>query len=123
MKPVTYIDTANKIENIDYKILKETKTVNEVAASIINQYKSRNHEAKIRNLNNELVFNNGETEMDRLPTFDELISFIRASMVKSNIKGDKLTYANIEKINGKFTGLLRKRTTAGFVNKVSAPKK
>lgn len=123
MKPVTYIDTANKIENIDYKILKETKTVNEVAASIINQYKSRNHEAKIRNLNNELVFNNGETEMDRLPTFDELISFIRASMVKSNIKGDKLTYANIEKINGKFTGLLRKkRTTAGFVNKVSAPK-
>jgi type III restriction enzyme len=123
LKSITYIDTSNRIESVDYKILKETKTVTEVAVSIVNQYTSRKREANIRNLNNELVFNDGETEMDRLPTLDEIVAFIKTSMESANIKGDRLTYVNIEKINGKFTGLLRKkRTSAGFVNKVNAPK-
>ncbi|WP_425803136.1 DEAD/DEAH box helicase [Desulfitobacterium sp. Sab5] len=122
LKSISYIDTSNKIENVDYQIFKETKTITEVAAAIVNQYKRREKEANIRNLNNELVFNNGETEMDRLPSYDEIVAFIKASMESANIKGDKLTYANIEKINGKFTGLLRKkRSSAGFVNKVNAP--
>lgn len=118
----TYLDTKNNIETVVYDINKESKTVEEVAASIVNQYKSRNNEAKIRNIRNELVFNNGESEMDKLPTYDEIVGFIKKSMQEANIMGDRLTAINIEKIYGKFTGLLRKkRTSAGFENIVKEP--
>lgn len=122
MRTSTYLDTKNNIEMVTYSINKETKTVEEVATAIVNQYRSRKYEARIRNMSNELVFNNGETEMDKLPTFDEIVAFIRKSMQEANISGNELTAVNIEKINGKFTGLLRKkRTSAGFESKVKAP--
>lgn len=90
--------------------------------TIVNQYRSRKNEAIIRNMSNELVFNNGETEMDKLPTFKEIVAFIKKSMQEANISGNELTAVNIEKINGKFTGLLRKkRTSAGFESKVKGP--
>lgn len=118
----TYLDTKNNIESVTYSINKETKTVEEVATAIVNQYRSRKNEARIRNMSNELVFNNGETEMDKLPTYDEIVAFIEKSMKEANISGNELTAVNIEKINGKFTGLLRrKRTTAGFESKVKEP--
>ena len=42
-------------------------------------------------------------------------------MKMAGIKGDKLTETNIQKIYGKFTGLLRKkRTSAGFVRKAKS---
>ena len=60
--------------------------------------------------------------MDKLPTYQEIVDFIKKSMKEANINGNRLTAVNIEKINGKFTGLLRKkRTSAGFENKVKAP--
>ena len=118
----TYLDTKNNIETVSYSINKETKTVEEVATAIVNQYRSRKNEARIRNMSNELVFNNGETEMDKLPTFEEIVAFIKKSMREANISGNELTAVNIEKINGKFTGLLRKkRTSAGFESKVKEP--
>lgn len=118
----TYIDTNNTTESVIYTINKETKTIEDVARSIVNQYRSRQNEARIRNISNELVFNNGETEMDKLPSFEEIVAFIRKSMHEANIEGDHLTPANIEKINGKFTGLLRKkRTSAGYETVVKAP--
>ncbi len=121
-RSVTYLDAKNRTEDIEYEILKETKTVEEVATAIINQYRSRKNEARIRNLSNELIFNNGETEMDKLPTYQEIVDFIKKSMKEANINGNRLTAVNIEKINGKFTGLLRKkRTSAGFENKVKSP--
>lgn len=120
----TYLDTRNNIESVTYSIDKETKTVEEVATAIVNQYRSRKNEARIRNMGNELVFNNGQTEMDQLPTYDEIVAFIRKSMKEANISGNELTAVNIEKINGKFTGLLRKkRTSAGFESKVKEPVK
>ena len=118
----TYLDTKNNLETVTYSINKETKTVEEVATAIVNQYRSRKNEARIRNMSNELVFNNGETEMDKLPTFDEIVAYIKKSMAEANISGNELTAVNIEKINGKFTGLLRKkRTSAGFEAKVKEP--
>ncbi len=118
----TYLDTKNNLESIIYSVNKETKTVEEVAIAIINQYRSRKNEARIRNMSNELVFNNGETEMDKLPSYDEIVAFIRKSMEEANITGNELTAVNIEKINGKFTGLLRKkRTSAGFESCVKEP--
>ena len=118
----TYLDTKNNIETISYSINKETKTVEEVATAIVNQYRSRKNEARIRNMSNELVFNNGETEMDKLPNFEEIVAFIKKSMHEANISGNELTAVNIEKINGKFTGLLRKkRTSAGFESKIKEP--
>lgn len=118
----TYLDTKNNIETVTYSINKETKSVEEVATAIVNQYRSRKNEARIRNMSNELVFNNGETEMDKLPTFEEIVAFIQKSMQEANISGNELTAVNIEKINGKFTGLLRKkRTSAGFESKVKGP--
>ncbi len=117
-----YLDTRNQVETVLYSISKETKTVEEVAAAIVNQYRSRTHEARIRNLGHELIFNNGETELDNLPTYDEIVAYIKKSMEQANISGDRLTPANIEKINGKFTGLLRKkRLSAGFERKVKEP--
>lgn len=117
-----YLDTQNQIETISYKIKKETKTVEEVAVAIINQYRSRKNEAQIRNISNELIFNNGKTEMDNLPSYDEIVAFIKKSMQSANISGNRLTYANIEKINGKFTALLRKkRSAAGFETVVKSP--
>ena len=119
----TYLDTNNNIETISYDINKDSKTIEEVAAAIINQYRSRSNEARIRNMRNELVFNNGETEMDKLPSYEEILAFIKKSMKDANISGNRLTSINIEKINGKFTGLLRKkRTSAGFENIVKEPK-
>lgn len=118
----TYLDTKNNLETVTYSINKETKTVEEVATAIVNQYRSRKNEARIRNMSNELVFNNGETEMDKLPSFDEIVAYIKKSMTEANISGNELTAVNIEKINGKFTGLLRKkRTSAGFEAKVKEP--
>lgn len=118
----TYLDTGNNIETVTYSINKETKSVEEVATAIVNQYRSRKNEARIRNMSNELVFNNGETEMDKLPTFEEIVAFVKKSMQEANISGNELTAVNIEKINGKFTGLLRKkRTSAGFESKVKGP--
>lgn len=118
----TYLDTRNNIESVTYSINKETKTVEEVATAIVNQYRSRKNEARIRNMSNELVFNNGQTEMDKLPTYNEIVAFIRKSMEEANISGNELTAVNVEKINGKFTGLLRKkRTSAGFESKVKEP--
>lgn len=118
----TYLDTKNNIEAVTYSINKETKTVEEVATAIVNQYRSRKIEARIRNMSNDLAFKNGETEMDKLPTFDEIVTFIKKSMQEANILGNELTAVNIEKINGKFTGLLRKkRTSPGFESKVKEP--
>lgn len=118
----TYLDTKNNTEAVIYNINKETKTVEEVATAIVNQYRSRKIEARIRNMSNDLAFKNGETEMDKLPTFDEIVTFIKKSMQEANILGNELTAVNIEKINGKFTGLLRKkRTSPGFESKVKGP--
>lgn len=118
----TYLDANNRLETVAYDIKKESKTVEEVATAIINQYRSRNNEARIRNMSNELVFNNGETEMDKLPTYDEIVAFIKKSMQEANISGNRLTDINVEKVNGKFTGLLRKkRTSAGFETVVKEP--
>ena len=121
-RTTSYIDTKYKVESLSYDIAKETKTVEEVASSIINQYRSRKNEARIRNMTNDLIFNNGETEMDKLPTYQEIVDFIKKSMKEANISGNKLTMTNVEKINGKFTALLRKkRTSAGFETRVKAP--
>ncbi len=114
-KSTTFTDTKNFLENKAYQITEETKTVEEIAKSIANQFKSRNREAELRNIKSELVFEDGKSEMDKLPTFELIKEYIYKCMKLCNITGDRLTYNNIEKINGKFTGLLRKkRTSAGY---------
>ncbi|MDR1939765.1 MAG: DEAD/DEAH box helicase family protein [Clostridiales bacterium] len=114
-KSTTYVDTRNARENKNYQIVAETQTVDEVAAKIANQFISRNREADLRNIKSEITFEDGKTELERIPSVALIKEYIYKCMKLANISGEKLTYVNIEKINGKFTGLLRKkRTSAGF---------
>jgi len=119
-KSTTYIDTQNNTYNKNYQIKKETMTVEEIAAKIVKQYQSRNKEANLRGIQDEVVYADGETELDKLPTYEEIVDYIRKCMKLANIVGDNLTEDNDLKINGKFTGLLRKkRTSAGYRNKAN----
>ena len=116
-KSTTYADTRGGRESRAYQIAEETKTVDEIAMSIANQFKSRNREADLRNLKSELVYADGTTEADKLPSYELIKEYIYKCMKLVNITGDRLVYKNIDKINGKFTGLLRKkRTSAGYKN-------
>ena len=66
------------------------------------------------------MFEDGKTELDKLPTAEEIKKYILEQMKNAGIQGDRLTETNIQKIYGKFTGLLRKkRTSAGFVRKAN----
>lgn len=121
-RSTTYVDTKNRLDVVEYDIQMETKSINEIVKGIVDVYKSRKKEANIRNLNPELEFEDGSKESDRLPTFDEIKEYILESMKDANVSGDRLTLINVEKINGKFTGLLRKkRTSAGFVRVAETP--
>lgn len=119
-KSTTYIDTQNNTYSKNYQIKKETMTVEEIATKIVKQYQSRNKEANLRGIQDEVVYADGKTELDKLPTYEEIIDYIKKCMKLANIVGDNLTEDNVLKINGKFTGLLRKkRTSAGYRNKVN----
>lgn len=103
-----------------YTINRTTRTVDEVVDRIVRQFKSRKNEALIRNKSEDLVFEDGKTELDKLPTAEEIKKYILEQMKNAGIQGDRLTETNIQKIYGKFTGLLRKkRTSAGFVRKAN----
>lgn len=111
-------DTNNQTEDRFYSIKRSTKTVDEIVDRIVRQFKSRKNEARIRNKSDELIFEDGHSEMDKLPTAIEIKQYILQQMKSAGINGDRLTETNIQKIYGKFTGLLRKkRTSAGFVKK------
>jgi len=122
-KDTTYIDTKGIRETKTYQIAEEVKTVEELAKSIANQFISRQREADLRNIGSALQFEDGKTELDKLPSFELIKKYIFECMKRANITGDKLVYKNVEKIYGKFTGLLRKkRTSAGYKNTANAIK-
>ena len=113
-----FLSTDETAEKRIYEIQRETKSVDEVVCNIVRRFQSRNNEAKKRNLLGELVFEDGQSELDKLPSPKEIKEWILLQMAAANIKGDRLTVENIKKINGRFTGMLRKkRTTAGFYRK------
>ena len=119
-KTTTYTDTQNTTYNKSYQIKKETMTVEEIAAKIVKQYQSRSKDANLRGRQNEVVYADGKTELDKLPSYDEIVDYIKKCMKIANITGDNLTEDNVLKINGKFTGLLRKkRSSAGYRNKAN----
>lgn len=114
-KTTTYIDTKGIIDTKEYQIEEESKTVDEIAMSIANQFRSREREADLRNIKSVLQYSDGTTERDKLPTYELIKEYIYKCMKLAHISGDRLTYKNIDKINGKFTGLLRKkRTSPGY---------
>lgn len=118
-RKTTFIDINNASEERVYEIDRETQSLDEVVDNIHRRFKSRKVEAELRNISEELVFENGETELDRLPTKEKIKSWIEEQMKRANIQGDRLTHENIIKINGRFNAMLRKkRTSAGFVRKV-----
>lgn len=111
-------NTSNEIDERVYEIHRTTRTVDEVVDRIVRQFKSRNNEAEIRNKSDDLVYEDGKTELEKLPKAEEIKKYILDQMKNAGIIGDRLTETNIQKINGKFTGLLRKkRTSAGFIRK------
>lgn len=114
----TFISTDDTMERRVYEIERETKTVDQIVDNIFRRFQSRKNEANIRNMTDELKFEDGQTELDRLPSKDEIKKWILQQMKNANIQGDRLTNENIVKVYGKFNGMLRKkRTTAGFVRK------
>lgn len=114
-------NTSNEQDERIYEIHRTTQTVDEVVDKIMRQFKSRNNEALIRNKTETLKFEDGQTELEKLPSASEIKEYILKQMREAGIQGEKLTETNIQKIYGKFTGLLRKkRTSAGFVKKAKS---
>ncbi|HNX14647.1 MAG TPA: DEAD/DEAH box helicase family protein [Oscillospiraceae bacterium] len=119
-KSTTYIDTQNNTYNKNYQIKRETMTIEEIAEKIVKQYQRRNREATLRGIQEEVIYTDGKTELEKLPTYDQIVDYIKKCMKLANIVGDNLIEDNVLKINGKFTGLLRKkRTSAGYRNKAN----
>lgn len=121
-KSTDYIDVMDShIDTRYYEIKREVVTVDEIATKLVNQLISREREAKLRDIKTDIIFDDGKTELEKLPSLEEIKKFIRLCMQKANITGDELTPINIEKINGKFNALLRKkRTSAGFERKANS---
>jgi type III restriction enzyme len=121
-KSTDYIDAINsKIDTRYYEIKRETVTVDEIATQLVNQLISREREAKLRDIKTDITFGDGKTELEKLPSLDEIKDYIRCCMQNANITGDELTPINVGKINGKFNALLRKkRTSAGYERKANS---
>ena len=118
-KTTRFENTSNDSDERVYEIRRTTSSVDEIVDRIVRQFKSRKNEAIIRNKIDDLIFEDGQSELDKLPSAEEIKQYILDQMKNAGINGDRLTETNIKKINGKFTGLLRKkRTSAGFVRKV-----
>lgn len=98
-------------------VQKETYTIDEVVAKIVETFKTREFEARIR-------FPKGTYEKENLPPENEIREYVEKSMRRVGIKSGVLTEDNANRIFSAFQTLFRARaSTVVLERKVKEPKK
>ena len=116
-KDTEYEDLGGIIKLKRTLIQKEVFTIDEVVEKIIETFKTRDFEAKIR-------FPNGEYEKEHLPPENEIREIVVNSMRKVGIKGGVLTDDNAKKVWSAFQTLFRPQaSTIIFSRKSNEPRK
>ncbi|MEK7579087.1 MAG: DEAD/DEAH box helicase family protein [Patescibacteria group bacterium] len=116
-KETEYEDLKGGIIRKTTTVQKETYTIDEVVTKIIDTFKTRDFEAKIR-------FPKGIYTKEDLPPENEIREHVKKSMQVVGIKSGVLTEINTKKIFGTFQTLFRTRaSTIIFKRKVEKPKK
>ncbi len=116
-KETEYEDLKGGIIRKTTNIQKETITVEEVVNKIIETFKTRDFEAKIR-------FPKGTYEKEHLPPENEIKEYVKESMRRVGIKSGVLTEDNANRIFSAFQTLFRVRgSTIIFERKVKTPQK
>lgn len=93
-------------------IRKETTTVDEVVYKIIETFKTRDFEAKIR-------FPEGTYEKENLPPEAEIRKYVTESMRRVGIKSNVLTNDNANRIYSAFQTLLRSRGSTVVLERIA----
>ena len=109
-KKTTYEDIKGHLHSKSTVIQKELISVDEVINKIVESFKGRALEAK-------LVFPSGEYEQEKLPSNQDIRSFIEKSMRDIGETGTYLTLENADKIYGRFNGLLRRKPATPVLEK------
>jgi type III restriction enzyme len=109
-KKTTYEDIKGHLHSKSTIIQKELISVDEVVNKIVESFKGRALEAK-------LVFPSGEYEQERLPSVQDIRTFIEKSMKDIGEEGSYLTLENADKIYGRFNGLLRRKPATPVLEK------
>lgn len=116
-KETEYEDLKGGIMRKTTIIQKETYTIDGVVAKIVDTFKTRDFEAKIR-------FPKGTYTKEHLPPEKEIREYVRESMSRVGIKSGVLTEDNANRIFKAFQTLFRARgSTIVFDRKVKTPKK
>ncbi|MFZ2522987.1 MAG: DEAD/DEAH box helicase family protein, partial [Minisyncoccia bacterium] len=116
-REVEYEDLKGGIIRKTTNIEKETLTIDEVVDKIIETFKTRDFEAKIR-------FPKGTYQKENLPPENEVREYVKESMRRVGIKSGLLTEDNASRIFSSFQTLFRTRgSTVIFDRKVKKPKK
>lgn len=116
-KETEYEDLSGNIKSKHTIIEKETTSVDDVVARIVDTFKTRDFEAKIR-------FPKGTYEKEHLPPESEIREYVIESMRRVGIKSGVLTEDNANRIYKAFQTLFRPRgSTIVLERKVKAPKK
>lgn len=116
-KETEYEDLKGGIMRKTTTIEKETYSIDEVVAKIVDTFKTRDFEAKIR-------FPKGTYEKEHLPPESEIREYVQESMRRVGIKSGVLTEDNANRIFKAFQTLFRARgSTIVFDRKVKTPKK
>lgn len=116
-KETEYEDLKGGVMRKTTTIEKETYSIDEVVAKIVDTFKTRDFEAKIR-------FPKGTYEKEHLPPENEIRDYIKESMRRVGIKSGVLTEDNANRIFRAFQTLFRPRgSTIVFDRKVKTPKK
>jgi type III restriction enzyme len=114
-KETEYEDLRGGISRKTTTVHKETFTADEVVEKIVEAFKTRDFEAKIR-------FPKGTYEKENLPPENEIKDYVKESMRRVGIKSGVLTEDNANRIYSAFQTLLRTRgSTVVFERKVQAP--
>lgn len=116
-KETEYEDLRGDIKSKTTIVHKEIFTVDEILAKIVEAFKTRDFEAKIR-------FPKGEYKKENLPPENEIREIILNSMRLRGIKSGVLTEDNANRIFKAFQTLFRQRgSTIVLVRKANKPKK
>ncbi|KKW42454.1 MAG: Type III restriction enzyme, res subunit family [Candidatus Magasanikbacteria bacterium GW2011_GWA2_56_11] len=115
-KETEYEDLSGEIKQKTTTIQKEVFLLDEVLAKIVETFKTRDFEAKIR-------FPKGEYEKEHLPPENEIREIITSSMHRVGIKSGVLTEDNANRIFKAFQTLFRARgSTIRLERKANKPK-
>lgn len=114
-KETEYEDLRGGITRKTTVVRKDTYTVDEVVAKIVETFETRDFEARVR-------FPKGTYEKERLPPENEIKEYVQESMRRVGIISGVLTHDNANRLFKAFQTLFRPRgSTVVFVRKAKTP--